>query len=80
MRSCNHVGHKLEFVKKSAPQYRKTLKESLAPLAKIQTDISAATREVKRVERGVSEQLEAVAGTIEQLFKHLHEILHKREK
>ena len=67
-------------MKKSAPQYKKTLKESLAPLAKIQTNISAATREVEKVEREVSEQHKAVAGTIEQSFKQLHEILHKREK
>ena len=88
---CNHLicrdciihdqaGHKFDFVKKSAPQYKKTLKESLTPLAKIQTNISAATREVEKVEREVSEQHKAVAGTIEQSFKQLHEILHKREK
>ena len=76
----DHAGHKFEFVKKSAPQYKKTVKESLAPLAKIQTNISAATREVEKVERKVSEQHNAVAGTIEQSFKQLHEILLKREK
>ena len=76
----DHAGHKSEFVKKSAPQYKKTLKESLAPLAKIQTNLSAATREVEKVERKVSEQHKAVTGTIEQSFKQLHEILHKREK
>ena len=76
----DHAGHKFEFVNKSAPRYKKTLKESLAPLAKIQTNISAATREVEMVEREVSEQHKAVAGTIEQSFKQLHEILHKREK
>ena len=76
----DHAGHKSEFVKKSAPRYKKTLKESLTPLAKIQTNLSAATREVEKVEREVSEQHKAVAGTIEQSFKQLHEILHKREK
>ena len=76
----DHAGHKSDFVKKSAPQYRKTLKEGLAPLAKIQTNISAATREVEKVEREVSEQHKAVAGTIEHSFKQLHDILHKREK
>ena len=67
-------------MEKSAPQYKKTLKESLASLEKIQTNISAATREVEKVEMEVSEQHAAVAGTIEQSFKQLHEILHKREK
>ena len=76
----DHAGHKFEFVKKSAPQYKKTLKESLAPLAKIQTNISAATREVEKVEKEISEQQKVVAGTIKQSFKQLHEILHKREK
>ena len=76
----DHAGHKSEFVKKSAPQYKKTLKESLVPLIKIQTNISAATREVEKVEREVSVQHKAVAGTIEQSFKQLYEILHKREK
>ena len=76
----DHAGHKSEFVKKSAPRYKKTLKESLVPLAKVQTNLSAATREVEKVEREVSEQHKAVAGTIEQSFKQLHEILLKREK
>ena len=76
----DHAGHNSEFVKQSAPQYKKTLKESLAPLAKIQTNISAATREVEKVERELSEQHKAVAGTIKQSFKQLYEILHKREK
>ena len=76
----DHAGHKSEFVKISAPQYKKTLKESLTPLAGIQTNISAATRDVERVEREVSEQHKAVASTIQQSFKQLHDILRKREK
>ena len=75
-----HAVHRFEFVKKSTPQYKKTLKESLAPLAKIQTNLSAATWEVEKVEREVSEQHKTVAGTVEQSFKQLYEILHKREK
>ena len=76
----DHAGHKSEFVKKSAPQCKKTLKENLAPLAKIQTNLSAATIEVEKVEREVSEQHKAAAGTIEQSFKQLYEILRNREK
>ena len=76
----DHAGHKFEFVKKSAPQYKKTVKGSLAPLAKIQTNLSAATREVEKVEREVSEQHKVVTGTIEKSFSQLYEILHKREK
>ena len=76
----DHAGHRSEFVKISAPQYKKTLKESVTPLAGIQTNISAATREVEKVEKEVSEQHKAVASTIQQSFKQLREILHKREK
>ena len=76
----DHAGHKFEFVNKSAPRYKKTLKESVAPLAKIQTNLSAVTREVEKVEREVSEQNKVIASTIEQSFQQLHEILHKREK
>ena len=76
----DHAGHKFEFVKKSASQYKKTLKESLALLAEIQTNLSAATREVEKVEGEVSEQNKVIAGTIEQSFKQLHEILCMREK
>ena len=76
----DHAGHKFEFVNKSAPRYKKTINKNLAPLVKIQTNLSAATREVEMVEREVSEQHKTVADTIEQSFKQLHEILHKREK
>ena len=76
----DHAGHKFEFVKKSAPQYKKTLKESLTPLAGIQTNISAATSEIAKVEKEVSEQHTAVRDTIQQSFNQLHEILRKREK
>ena len=61
-------------------QYKKTLKESLAPLVKIQTNLPAATREVEKVEREVSEQHKVIEDTVKQSFNQLHEILHEREK
>jgi len=67
-------------LKKSAPQYKKILKESLTSLAGIQINILSATREVEKVEKEVSEQHKAVANTIQLSFKQLHEILRKREK
>ena len=76
----DHAGHKFEFAKLSAPQYKKTLKESLTPLAGIQTNISAATSEITKVEKEVSEQHKAVTSTIQQSFKQLHDILRKCEK
>ena len=76
----NHAGHKSEFVKKTAPRYKKTLKDSLTPLAQIQTNISAATTGIEKVEKEVSEQHKLVTGTIQRSFNQLHEILRKREK
>ena len=76
----DHAAHEFEFVKKMAPQYKKTLKDSLTPLARIQTNISAATKEIKKVEKEVSEQHKSVTGTIQRSFNQLHEILRKREK
>ena len=58
-------------MEKSAPQYKKTLKESLASLEKIQTNISAATREVEKVEMEVSEQHAAVVMEMVSLTGHL---------
>ena len=76
----DHAGHTSEFVKKSAPQYKKTLKESLIPLVRIQRNISDATKGVEKVEGEVFEQHKAVSATIKLSFKQLHDILLKREK
>ena len=66
-------------MKNSAPRYKTILKQSLTPLAGIQTNISSATREVEKVEKEVSERHKAVASIIQQSFKQLHEILKKHE-
>ena len=76
----DHAGHMFEFVKKSAPQYKKTVKESLAPLKNLQANILAVTCESEKVEREISEHHKAMIDTTEQSFKQLYEILHKREK
>ena len=76
----DHAAHKFEFVKKSAPEYKKALKDSLTPLTQIQTNISAATREIEKVEKEVSEQHKSVTGTIQRSFNQLHDVLRKREK
>ena len=52
--------------KKYAPQYKKTIKENVAPLKSIQANILAATRDI---EKGISEHHKAITGTIEQSFK-----------
>ena len=53
----DHAGHAFEFVKKSAPQYKKILKENLV---QIKGNISDAAREIEMVEREVSQQHESI--------------------
>ena len=72
---CDHTGHAFEFVKKSAPQYKKILKENLV---QIKGNISDAAREVEMVEREVSQQHESITGRMKQSFRQLHEILYQR--
>ena len=67
----------LEFVKKSAPQQKKILKENLV---QIKVNVSDAVREIEMVEKEVSQQHESITGTIKQSFGQLHEILYKRER
>ena len=73
----DHTGHAFEFVKKSAPQYKKILKENLV---QIKGNISDAAREIEMVEREVSQQHESTTGRMKQSFRQLHEILYQREK
>ena len=76
----DHSDHKHEFVKKSAPQCIEILMESLTPLRKIQADIRAATKEVKAIEKEVSDQHIAVSKTVDRSFEQLFEILKQRKQ
>ena len=67
----------LEFVKKSAPQQKKILKENLV---QIKANVLDAAREIEMVEKEVSQQHDSITGTIKQSFGQLHEILYKRER
>lgn len=76
----DHSGHKREFVKKAVPECRKMLREGLAPLGKINADITEATKQVEVVKTRISSQSASVTTTIQQSFKNIHELLYRREQ
>ena len=64
----DHSGHKVEFLKKCAPESRKTLRDSLAPLQKVQADIASAEKTLVTEYANVVAQKEEVCKSIKQSF------------
>ena len=75
----DHVGHKFKFVSKCAPESRRTLRESLAPLQKVQADLAEAEKRLVSEEAKVGRQEKEVCRSIQQSFKQLKAVLERRE-
>ena len=75
-----HSDHKHEHIKTSAPQCRKMLTESLAPLKKAQSDIGDASKAVEATEAEISAQCVSVSNTIQQSFDQIMELLRQRKQ
>ena len=75
----DHVGHKFEFVSKCDPESRRTLRESLAPLQKVQADLAEAEKRLVSEEAKVSRQEEEVCRSIRRSFEQLKAVLERRE-
>ena len=75
----DHVGHKFEFVTKCAPESRRTLRESLAPLQKVQADLAEAEKSLVSEEAKVGRQEEGVCRSIRRSFEQLKAVLERRE-
>ena len=75
----DHVGHKFEFVSKCAPESRRTLREALAPLQKVQADLAEAEKRLVSEEAKVGRQEEEVCRSIQQSFEQLKAVLERRE-
>ena len=73
----DHSGHK--FVKKCAPESRKTLRECLAPLEKVRTDIAGAKKTLVTEHARVDAQEKEVCRSIEQSFEALKAVLDQRK-
>ena len=67
----DHNGHKFEFLNKCAPESRKTLRDSLAPLLKVQADIASAEKTLVTEHANMVAQKEEVCKSIEQSFDTL---------
>ena len=75
----DHVGHKFEFVSKCAPESRRTLRDSLAPLQKVQADLAEAEKRLVSEEAKVGRQEEEVCRSIRQSFEQLKAVLERSE-
>ena len=64
---------------KCAPESRRTLRESLAPLQKVQADLAEAEKRLVSEEAKVSRQEEEVCRSIRRSFEQLKAVLERRE-
>ena len=76
----DHCRHEFEFQNKCAPESRKTLRDSLAPLQKVQADIVSAEKTLATEHANVVAQKEEVCKSIEQSFDILKALLDQRKK
>ena len=75
----DHHEHKSDFVRKCASQSRKTLRDSLAPLRKVQADIAGAEMKLNATEAQVDTQKNEVCKSLEQSFDQLKALLDQRK-
>ena len=75
----DHNGHNFNFLQKCAPESRKTLRDSLAPLQKVQADIAGAEKTVDAEQVKVDAQKKEICKSIKQSFDKLRALLDQRE-
>ena len=75
----DHNGHNFNFLKKCAPNSRKTLHDSLAPLRKVQADIAGAEKKLNATEAQVDTQKNEVCKSLQQSFDQLKVLLDQRK-
>ena len=75
----DHNGHNFNFLKKCASESRKTLRDSLAPLQKVQADIAGAEKTLISEEAKVDTQKNEICKSIEESFEKLKSVLDQRK-
>ena len=75
----DHNGHNFNFLKKCAPESRKTLCDSLAPLQKVQADIAGAEKTLISEEAKVDTQKNEICKSIEESFDKLKAVFDQRK-
>ena len=74
----DHNGHIFNFLKKCAPESRKTLRDSVVPLRKVQADIAGAEKKLNATEAQVDTQKNEVCKSLEQSFDQLKALFDQR--
>ena len=75
----DHREHTSNFLKKCATEVRKTLRDSLTPLRRVQANIAGADKKLAGTEAQVGIQEEEICKSVEQSFYQLKATLEKRE-
>ena len=75
----DHNGHNFNFLKKCASESRKTLRDSLAPLQKVQAGIAGAEKTLISEEAKMDNQKKEVCKCIEESFEKLKAVLEQRK-
>ena len=75
----DHSGHHFNFLKKCAPESRKTLSDSLTSLQKVQADIVVAEKSPVSEEAKIDTQESDIPKSIEQKFDKLTDLLDHRK-
>ena len=75
----DHNGHSYNFLNKCATEARKTLRDSLTPLRKVQANIAGADKKLAGTEDQVGSQEEKVCKSVRQSFCQLKAVLEQRE-
>ena len=75
----DHNRHSYNFLKKCATEARETIRDSLAPLRKVQANIVGANKKLAGTGAQVGSQKEEVSQTIKKSFRQLRAILEQRE-
>ena len=75
----DHREHKSNFLKKCATEARKTLRDSLTPLQRVQANIAGAYKKLAGTKTQVGSQEEEVCKSVEQSFRQLKAVLEQRE-
>ena len=75
----DHREHKWNFLKKCATETRKTIRDSLTPLRRVQANIAGTDKKLAGTVAQVGSQEEEVCKSVRQSFRQLKTVLEQRE-
>ena len=75
----DHNGHSYNFLKKCSTEARKTIRDSLTPLRRVQANIAGTDKKLVGIVAQVGSQEEEVCKSVRQSFRQLKAVLEQRE-